>query len=109
MSRTVTLRLETPIGTSHDKTGLLLLAGIVLASYPIVWMVLSKYYEPASSAEVALPRRMLDIFAWWILDVTPALANGGMSLFLSSFFFTMAYQKQKSGGLRNRRCGGIFS
>ena len=97
------IKLSNPIRLSPTRTVPLMAIGFLLVLHPLAWILLLQYdrrHEDSSTAnsESSGVRRVADAVEYFILDLTPRIANGGLTIFLLGFFFCMGYLKQQAKG-----------
>ncbi len=86
MGTAVTIVLSSPIRSSSVTTPALMVVGFLLLLYPLAWIILLHNYKREDNENLN-EDGMIHFLAYWILDVVPLVANGGMSIFLAAFFF----------------------
>lgn len=95
-SRQVTIVADDSIRDSSGTTNMamLLTVGMMFLCYPLAWILLLHNYEreefdPSSTGITWL----IQIVAYWILDIVPLIANGGLAIFLAVFCFVVGTLK----------------
>lgn len=95
MKGVMTVRLQDPIRKSTSGSFVLLATGLLLLLYPVFWILMLQYRRDTADLPVSVPNSAMDAVGYFVLDMTPQLANGGLALFLAAFFFFMGRQKQE--------------
>ncbi len=95
MKGVVTVRLQDPIRRSPSGSFVLLAVGLLLLLYPVFWILMLQYRRDTADFPVSVRTSAMDAVGYFVLDMTPQLANGGLALFLAAFFFLMGRLKQE--------------